>query len=270
MGRPGPLRTLALAFYLGLSFASPLAVGAGCDASNIWIGGCATTSDSSVDIVGSVTTPGTQPSNSGGGAGGGSGDAAGSGSLGRPAPVLKCFSNEVCRSTPVPAAVTPGTPPVTLRDLASFRPIAGSQHMEPDGWMVVGLDANFYLDSGQHLVVGTLLGRPATVRFTPVAFTWDYGDGTLVTRTTGGSTWAALGIREFDPTPTSHVYRSPGTYTVRLSVGYAAEFQVAGSAFFPVAGRLTVPVNDLVVTVGGATTVLVAEDCGARPDGPGC
>lgn len=142
--------------------------------------------------------------------------------------------------------------------------------MEPDGWTIVGLDTNFYLDSGAHLVAGTLLGQPATVQFTPVAYRWDYGDGAIVTRTTGGGTWKALGIHEFDPTPTSHVYAAAGTYTVRLTVSYAAEFQVGGSPFIPVVGRLSVPVNDLVVSVGSATTVLVAQDCGARPDGPGC
>lgn len=240
--------------------------GGGCTGLGLFAG-CGTTTENSVDVVGTSTTPGAPPTQSGStrpiGSGAGGGPAL-------PAPVIKCFSNEVCRPTATAVATTPGTPAVTLRDLASFRPVAGSQHMEPDGWMVVGLDANFYLDSGQHLVAGTLLGQPATVRFTPVAFRWDYGDGSVLTRTTGGATWAAMGIREFDPTPTSHAYAAEGSYTVRLTVSYAAEFQVGGSAYIPVAGRLAVPVNDLVITVGSAATVLVAQDCGARPDGPGC
>ncbi len=264
--------------FLYLTFAALIALpaglsvqtaGQGCSIGQVRTGICASTSDDSIDIVGSATTAGTPPGSTGSGSAGGSGSGGSPSGQATPPPILKCFSNEVCRA-PAQATTTPGTPPVTLRDLASFRPVAGSQHMEPDGWMVVGLDANFYLDSGQHLVVGTLLGQPASVRFTPVAFRWDYGDGTVATRTTGGGPWAALGLREFDPTPTSHVYRTAGTYTVRLSVSYAAEFQVGGSALTSVAGRLTVPVNDLVVSVGDATTVLVAEDCGARPDGPGC
>ncbi len=82
--------------------------------------------------------------------------------------------------------------------------------MQPDGWIVPGLDANFYAVTAPHVVNGTLLGQPASVRFTPVAFHWDYGDGNAATRSTKGATWEALGIPEFEPTPTSHVYATRG------------------------------------------------------------
>src|SRR5690606_3856605 len=36
------------------------------------------------------------------------------------------------------------TGPVTLSDLVNFRPAPGVDSMEPDGWMIVGLDTNFY------------------------------------------------------------------------------------------------------------------------------
>jgi hypothetical protein len=142
--------------------------------------------------------------------------------------------------------------------------------MEPDGWMVVGLDANFYAVTDQHILNGMLLGQPAAVRFTPVAFHWDYGDASAATRATKGATWLAQGIHEFDPTPTSHVYQAEGEYTIRLVIDFAAEYRFAGSEFMPIAGTLPLAANDLHVTVGSAKTVLVEDDCGVNPAGPGC
>ena len=160
--------------------------------------------------------------------------------------------------------------PITLADIASFRPDPGVDHMEPNGWAVIGLDTNFYATGGTHVKNGTLLGLPASVRFTPVAWHWTYGDGESATRGTPGTTWQAQGIHEFDPTPTSHVYRAPGTYTIDLTIDFSAEYSVAGVPWTPIAGTLPVPANRLVITVGDAKTVLVEHECTANPGGPGC
>jgi hypothetical protein len=164
----------------------------------------------------------------------------------------------------------PGAAPITLSDIATFRPTPGTQFMQPDGWVVPGLDANFIAVTGRHIVNGTLLGQPASVRFTPVAFHWTYGDGQSATRATKGATWQALGVAEFSPTSTSHVYAAEGTYTIRLTIDFAPEYRFAGSAFVPIAGVIPLPANDLHVTVDGAKTVLVEHDCAANPAGPGC
>lgn len=162
------------------------------------------------------------------------------------------------------------TPTITISDIATFAPTPGRQQMEPDGWTVAGLDTNFYAITGAHVVNGTLLGRPADVRFTPVSYRWAYGDGTSATKSTGGGTWAAQGIREFDPTPTSHVYEQLGDYTITLSIVFAAEYRFAGGPWRPVVGTITLPANDLHIRVGTAKTVLVEHDCLANPSGPGC
>ncbi|MCS0500576.1 hypothetical protein [Protaetiibacter mangrovi] len=159
---------------------------------------------------------------------------------------------------------------ITLADIARFRPAPGVQRMEPDGWVVVGLPANIYSIVDRQVVAGTLLGQPADVRFTPVAWRWDYGDGSGATLATKGGTWAALGLREFDATPTSHVYRLGDDYTIRLSIVYHAEYRMSGGAFTPIAGTLTLPANELRITAGGAKTVLVDRDCTVAPHGPGC
>jgi hypothetical protein len=157
-----------------------------------------------------------------------------------------------------------------LRDIAAFRPTPGVQHMEPDGWVVAGLDANFYSVVGQEFVNGTLLGQPATVRFTPVRWHWNYGDGSAAVRATKGSTWAAQGLHDFDPTATSHVYKAEGEYVIHLSIDFRAEYRFGASAFVPISGTINLPANDLRVTVTGAKTVLVDHDCVANPAGPGC
>ena len=164
----------------------------------------------------------------------------------------------------------PGTPAVTLSDIATFRPRPGVDHMQPDGWTVVGLDTNFYAEAGPQVIPGTLLGRPADVRFTAVAFHWDYGDGTIAARSTPGATWDQLHVAEFDPTPTSHVYGAEGDYVIHLRIDYRAEYRFDGSGFVPISGTIALAANDLRITVGDAKTVLVNRDCAADPAGPGC
>ena len=169
-----------------------------------------------------------------------------------------------------PVDPAPATPSITLNDLAFFRPQAAVQYMQPDGWMVVGLPTNFVAVIERHIVAGTLLGAPAEVRFTPVAFRWRYGDGDAARLTTAGLSWQALGLGEFDATPTSHVFRASGTYVIELDVEYTAEYRFAGGGWRALQGVIVLPANDLVATAGGAVTVLVDRDCASAPAGPGC
>ncbi len=197
----------------------------------------------------------------GSGAGTGRGTGSGGGQAAQPcelAPGVPCRDNfEVVR-------------PITLSDVAHYLVADTVQQMEPDGWVVAKLPANFYSSARAHVVSGTLLGSPADVRFTPIRWNWDYGDGQTARPATPGATWAALGLREFDATPTSHIYARPGEYTVRLTITYRAEYRYAGDDFIPITGTITRPANDLHITARGAKTVLVDRDCLTTPTGPGC
>lgn len=175
------------------------------------------------------------------------------------------FDRTACERDPEPVI-----PTITISDIATFRPTPGSQQMQPDGWTIAGLDTNFFAITDSHVVNGTLLGQPADVRFTPVSFRWAYGDGSAAVKPTKGGTWAALGVAEFDPTPTSHVYEQLGDYTITLTITFAAEYRFAGSGWRPVVGTITLPANDLHLRVGTAQTVLVEHDCTQNPGGPGC
>lgn len=159
---------------------------------------------------------------------------------------------------------------VRMSDLVNFRPIAPTQGMEPDGWTVIGLPTNFFAAASAHTLSGSLLGFPANVRFTPVGYRWDYGDGTSRYSATGGSTWAAQNLPEFSETNTSHSYRETGNYAIRLTVEYAAGYRFAGQAWQDIGGTLAVPAAPLAVVAAQARTVLVDRECTRNPGGPGC
>ncbi len=168
--------------------------------------------------------------------------------------------------TPPPA----GEPAVTLRDIASFRPATPVNEMEPAGWAVVGLPANFITEASVQPRSGTLLGRPAEVRFHPVAYRWTHSDGAVVQASTPGATWEELGQAEFTATATSHAYATSGEYSVELAVVYVAEYRFDGSVWRWIDGTLTIPGTPQQVLVGEFDTVLVTGDCTVAPDGPGC
>jgi hypothetical protein len=215
----------------------------------------------------------------GGGSGGDGGDGGGSGAPGVHVPSAPRL-HEPCIDIfdGFCAGIRPGEPgepreefdPITLSDIEAFRPTPPVQFMQPDGWMVVGLPTNFYTTTSVHTVSGELLGLPATVRFTPVAYRWRYGDGETASLASRGAQWAALGLREFDATATSHIYRASGTYAIDLDVDYTAEYRIRDGAWTRIAGTLRLPANRLIATAGDAVTVLVDRDCAIAPSGPGC
>lgn len=262
MGRGGLLRFVTIICLVGVFSTHAIMAAAdetGCDSLSAGIGGCPA-------VTGSITgdeavLQGTQPGAPG------SGGSNGNSNAGTAPADPAC--DAACRLGRVNFTVI-GLPTPTLDDLVGFRPTPGVDHMEPNGWFIVNLDANFYSTGGASTESGTLLGYPASVRFTPVRWRWSYGDGTSATRSTPGSTWADQGIDEFDRTSTSHVYTEPGTYYIDLSLGYRAEYSFNGSTWGTISGILWLPANRLVATVGGAKTVLVERDCTTSPTGPGC
>ncbi|WP_139368598.1 PKD domain-containing protein [Agreia bicolorata] len=159
---------------------------------------------------------------------------------------------------------------MTTREVAHLVPGVSAQGMEPRGFMVVGLPTNFYADAQTSVVSTTLLGTPAEVRFTPVSFIWDHGDGSTITSGTGGATWASLGLPEFSETATSHVFDRAGDYTISLTILYSAEYRIGGGAWQALAGTVPSTSPPLTASAKAAKTVLVADDCGRRRISPGC
>ncbi|MFB6612197.1 hypothetical protein ACFCVO_17875 [Agromyces sp. NPDC056379] len=183
------------------------------------------------------------------------------------------LNSALCATPPTvpedPAAPAPAVV-VTLRDIASFIPAKPGNGMEPGGWAVEDLPANFVAAASVQVVSGTLLGQPADVRFTPVGYRWQHSDGVVVESGEPGATWAALGQREFTATGTSRVFADSGEYTVALEAVLRAEYRFAGSGWRSIAGTLAVAGDPQRVLVGDFDTVLTNGDCNANPSGPGC
>ena len=239
----------------------------GCDLSSQELGVCSTTAsvdDSGVTLDGSATTPGVDAETEG--------DASVDVEGGGTDPNAFCvprLGELTCWSVTPPPGVG-GAAPLTLADIAHFHPEVGAHVMEPGGWVVAGLPANVYSDASVHSVAGSLLGSPATVRFTPVSWLWDYGDGTTATLATGGAPWSDLDAREFDATATSHRYDRRGIYTVTLTVEFRAEYRVGAGAWTAIDGTVPLAAAPITVTATRATTVLVDRDCRHRPFRIGC
>lgn len=252
----------------------------GCSVSSLEAGGCrdveANPGEGRVDLIAEAISKANGPSEATDDAGVSHGASDVDASKSPPPPVPANCSpvdpTDPCRvDVGEPMPEVSGEPTVTLRDIASFRPSIAGDVMEPNGWAVVGLPANFVSStSGRQTLAGSLLGRPAAVRFTPVRYAWVSSDGGLVASAAPGATWSQLELPEFTATDTSLVFERSGTFEVRPTITFAAEYRFDGSAWRAIDGTLEVPAAPRSVLVGEFDTVLVPGDCHARPDGPGC
>jgi hypothetical protein len=240
-----------------------------CAGGNSW-GGChATTNGSQVDVGAESRSPGgqngsttrPQPGSGTNANGDTSQNAAGTGPAAPPA-----CTTALCR--PNYTVVT--LPDVTAADLASFVPAVPTVTGEPQGLGVVGMPTNLVATASTHALAGTLLGYDVTVRFSPTAFRFEHGDGTARTAATGGASWHRLGMPEFSPTATSHVYGEPGRYRVTAQVVYQAAVDFGTGAWRPVTGAVTSVGVGYDVRVVEVHTALVARTCVEDPTGPGC
>jgi hypothetical protein len=169
-----------------------------------------------------------------------------------------------------PAPVAAVTPGVSLADVAQFVPRSASIRSQPNGWALVGAPVNLFTDATAQVVDGTLLGRPAQVRFVPVSFTWDHGDGTVSTTAGPGASWKQLGQQDFTSTDTSHAYPSIGDRRVAVTIAYSPSYRFDGGGWQQVPGTLPVVIGPVTIHVLQGSTVLVGGVCGTRNAGPGC
>ncbi|TFD53142.1 hypothetical protein E3T46_04105 [Cryobacterium sp. Hh11] len=159
---------------------------------------------------------------------------------------------------------------VRISDLQNFPAPTAPTGMEPNGWAIIGLAANFWTGASTHISEGILLGQPAQVMFTPISYHWNFGDGNTAISPNGGASWEALGLAEFTTTDTSHKYTAKGTYSIVLTINYHADYSFGDQGWRPVDGTITMPSAPFTVMAANESTVLVAEDCLTNPHGPGC
>jgi hypothetical protein len=157
-----------------------------------------------------------------------------------------------------------------LADVAQFVPRSASMRSQPNGWALVGAPVNLFTDATAQVVEGQLLGRPAQVRFVPVSFTWEYGDGATVSTVGPGASWKQLGQQDFTSTDTSHAYPSIGDRRVAVTVTYSPSYRFDGGGWQQIPGTLPVVIGPVTIHVLQGSTVLVGGVCGTRNAGPGC
>ena len=217
-----------------------------------------------MDVGAGTRTPG-RTGGSGGSSDGGGTNNPGESAPAPPAPVEECGS-ELCR--PLYSVVT--LPDVTAADLRSFVPAVPSVTGEPLGLGVVGMPTNLVAAASVQLQSGPLLGYDVTVRFTPTAYRFEHGDGTSRTSTTGGASWARLGLPDYTATPTSHVYGASGSFRAAVRVIYTAAVDFGTGSWRPVTGNVTSGAGAYDVRVVEVRTGLVQRTCAEDPTGPGC
>ena len=150
------------------------------------------------------------------------------------------------------------TPPGSISDIAEFAPGAPSFVIEPNGWTLPLLPTNFYSMAQDFTETGELLGWPIEVRFTPVSYRWDYGDGTARTLGRPGSSWEQ---NQFASTTSSHAYQRSGIYRVSLEVVCRASYRFGDGPFISVPGTLTRDAGSQSVDVLTVSSVLVDRGC---------
>lgn len=173
-------------------------------------------------------------------------------------------------TAPAPAPNEPAAAPLTIADLAAFRPAVGELITQPDGWGAAGRPTNFIATATDHIQEGTLLGEPVRVRWRPVSFTFEYGDGSAQTSPTGGAIWPTTEA-EWTTTATSHTYESRGPVVASVTVEFAADVaRVDADAWSTVQGTLPVSTGPANLHIYEIHTVLTRGTCKEYPDDPGC
>jgi hypothetical protein len=134
-------------------------------------------------------------------------------------------------------------------------PPGSSAVQPPSGDLLINLEANVYAEAVQVVLPAAVLGAAVQVRATPVAYAWDFGDGTVVGPTTDpGAPYPDL--------RNTHVYTVPGAYAITLTTTYAGEFSVGGGPWLPIDGTASVTSPPEPVTARSAANQLVAEPLG--------
>lgn len=185
--------------------------------------------------------------------------------------VYRCLATVNCpTATPAPTDPTVAAlATVTIRDVATFIPHDTTLTMEPAHWMLRDSPTNFIARAGEHTITTPLLGQRADVRFTPIGYSFEYGDGGTRITDNGGNTWTDLGLDEFSETDTSHTYTQRGDHTITASAVYAADYRINGGPWTPITGTVSIPTTLTARTIT-IDPVLVRGTCQEYPTDPGC
>ncbi|GAA5229399.1 PKD domain-containing protein [Arthrobacter cryoconiti] len=140
---------------------------------------------------------------------------------------------------------------------------------QPGPHTLRGNETNFYADAAEQEFNIILLGQKVHITATPVAYTWDYGDG----NSWGPSSSSGFPLpddRVGEQTNTSHVYIATGKYAIAVTTHFNGSYSVNGGPTLPIPEQGHIASGPLGLTVWRAITRNYADDCNTNPAGEGC
>lgn len=146
---------------------------------------------------------------------------------------------------------------------------AGVLTSQPGINTLKGAQTNFVVDATPQTFDISLLGQKVHISATPVAYTFDYGDGIKLGPTqTPGITLSKDNIGQ--KTPTSHAYQDTLDYTAGVTTTFNGTYSVNGSPAVPIPGQGNFATNKVAVKVWRSTTKLVDQNCLQNPAAWAC
>ncbi|MEV8182636.1 hypothetical protein [Specibacter sp. NPDC078692] len=147
--------------------------------------------------------------------------------------------------------------------------VAAEFGSQPGPHTLRGKETNVWATASTQTFNLTMLGQNVTITATPVAYTWNYGDGTI---------WGPTPIhgaplhqdRIGEQTQTSHIYTETGRLTISVTTHFDGTYTVNGGPELSIPGQGNIPSPAQPLTVWRAETHLYADDCIVNPNGIGC
>ncbi|MDN4611170.1 PKD domain-containing protein [Arthrobacter burdickii] len=171
---------------------------------------------------------------------------------------------------PVEGAAAPEEAPIVIT-LAEFQkqPVLASVIIsQPSNFGLRNAHSNIYAEAREQEFTFEFQDATIVLKARPVAYQWNYGDGTSATTTTPGG--PVQGDAFDTETPTSHQYAQTGDFNLTLTTFFAGDYSVDGGPFQPVAGEAAVVSVPHLMSIWRTQGHNVSQNCIENPTGIGC
>ncbi|MEJ1194769.1 hypothetical protein [Pseudarthrobacter sp. CCNWLW207] len=184
-------------------------------------------------------------------------------------PVWTHHSGPTCLYDAKPEDLLPRIAADIQRQFENLPVKAGSVVAQPSPHTLRGAETNFYADAIEQQFDVTMFGQQVHVVATPVQYTWNYGDGTVLgpQPSMGGplpqERWG-------EKTRTSHAYTATGDFQVVLTTSFRGTYSVNNGPPLPIPGQGQFSAAPQTISVWRSITRNYADDCNQNPQGQGC
>jgi hypothetical protein len=171
---------------------------------------------------------------------------------------------------PVEAGFVPAEAPVviTLEEFQKQPVLAATILSQPANFGLRNAHSNMWAQAAEQEFAFVFQDADIVLKARPVAYLWEYGDGTTVRTTSPGGPVPGNG---FDTqTPTSHRYAETGDFQVAVTTFFAGDYSLDGGPFQPVAGEAAVVSAPHLMSIWRTQGHQVSQDCLENPTGVGC